>query len=344
MLLIFMKLHSCLLILTAILALIHPIVCTEIAYSINPNGEKAIAYANMTEYNGTDVVSYATSGYATSGSSRGTSTNTRTLESIQEEITRKINRGNELVRDKGLDLVGKRSGPQRIDQICSIYDYMVNNWTFVSDPSGLDLFQYSNYTLKKGSEIGSSGKEDCDDFSILLASLVDSIGGTPRIMLAYNWTAGGHAYTEVYLGKKNDKDVGRMLNWLRTAYKVNDVYTHIDSESGDVWLNLDWWKDPGGAIHPGGTFYQAATQVPIYIQEDVPKTPLTSIENELPKPLFNYTPIQPEVDEEVHFDASGSFDPDGKIMDYEWDFGVVRSPMLQNQRVYTFTRAAVNSR
>ena len=69
---------------------------------------------------------------------------------------------------------------------------MIGNWTYISDWRGLEVFQYSNYTLVMGHEVGSSGKGDCDDFSILMASLVESIGGTPRIVLAYG-PAGGHA-------------------------------------------------------------------------------------------------------------------------------------------------------
>jgi PKD repeat protein len=313
-----MRLSLCL-ILIAILVLAHPAACNEIAYAIGPNGEKPVGQANITDYKGTDVVTFTTS-----ASPQGSSTtykSQRTVGSIKNEIDKKINRGNELVRENGLRLARGRSGAQRIDQVCSIYDYMVGNWSFVSDWKGLNEFQYSNYTLKMGQEGGYSGEGDCDDFSILLASLVESVGGTPRVIFAYSPTAGGHAYTEVYLGKKDDKDVDRMLKWLRTAYNVDDINIHENSSNGDLWLNMDWWKDPGGANHPGGPFYQAATQVPIETQEDVPKAPLTPIENKLPRALFNYSPLQPEVDELVSFDASGSNDPDGKIVDYKWDFG-----------------------
>jgi hypothetical protein len=307
-----------LILVIVLLISVNPSVCREVAYALGPDGEKPIGQANITDYKGTDVVSFTVSAAA-----RGPSTSykaQRTVDSIKEEINKKIDRGSGVVRNEGLNLVGSKSGSRRIDQICSIYEFMVGNWTFVDDWRGLDEYQYSNYTLKMGKEVGSSGKGDCDDFSILLASLIESIGGTPRIILAYSPT-GGHAYTEVYLGKKNNKDMDRMLKWLRSEYNVKDIDIHADLDSDDVWLNMDWWKDTGGAKHPGGPFYQAATHIPIYIQEDMPKTPLTPIENLLPVALFSCSSTQLEVDDLVNFDAAQSNDPDGRIMDYEWNFG-----------------------
>jgi len=43
-------------------------------------------------------------------------------------------------------------------------------------------------------------------------------------------------------------------------------------------------------------------------------------DNQPPVALFTYTPPNPIVGEEVTFDASGSYDPDGYIVSYQWDF------------------------
>ena len=299
----------------AIMILAHPIKCEEIAYIMGLDGKTAVGYANITGEDSGNEVSFTVAARGPSESHNST----RDVDDIMGEISTKVNRGNKTIREQGLDLVSNRSGAQTIDQIRSIYDYMVGNWTYVSDWKSLDEFQYSNYTLDRGIKVGSSGQGDCDDFAILLASLIESIGGTPRVIFAYS-PHGGHAYTEVYLGKKNDRDVERMLRWLRTAYNVSDLCIHEDPGNEDVWLNMDWWKEKGGAEHPGGPFYQATYQKPMYIRDE-DKTPLTPIENLLPAAKFSWTPLEPRVDEVVSFCADQSHDPDGKITNYEWDFG-----------------------
>ena len=45
------------------------------------------------------------------------------------------------------------------------------------------------------------------------------------------------------------------------------------------------------------------------------------IPNQPPIASFTYSPQNPVVSEEITFDASSSYDPDGKIVKYEWDFG-----------------------
>jgi Transglutaminase-like superfamily. len=87
------------------------------------------------------------------------------------------------------------------------------------------------------------GGGDCDDFAILMSALVESIGGTTRIILARNNSTGGHAYTEVYLGRINNSDSGgqveAIIDWLKEKLDADKIYTHIDTDTKDVWLNLD---------------------------------------------------------------------------------------------------------
>ena len=43
--------------------------------------------------------------------------------------------------------------------------------------------------------------------------------------------------------------------------------------------------------------------------------------NQNPAPSFTYSPQIPAPDELITFNASASYDPDGSIVQYRWDFG-----------------------
>lgn len=130
---------------------------------------------------------------------------------------------NPKVREEALLFAAKYPGDLTIDQIGSIYHYLKNGenpikgWSYIRDPRGTDYFNYANASLRIGKAAGCAGAGDCDDFAILMAALVESIGGTTRIILANNNTTGGHAYAEVYLGNLNapDSQVEGIISWLR---------------------------------------------------------------------------------------------------------------------------------
>jgi len=134
----------------------------------------------------------------------------------------------------------------------------MKGWGYIADPLGSEKNQYANETIKKGKEQARTGMGDCDDFAILMAALVESIGATPRIVLAYD-SSTGHAYTEVYLGDlgSEDNQVEEVIQWLREKYLLDNVYVHINPETKDVWLNLDWGQDSRGNSHPCGPFFKA---------------------------------------------------------------------------------------
>jgi PKD repeat protein len=65
-----------------------------------------------------------------------------------------------------------------------------------------------------------------------------------------------------------------------------------------------------------------------------------------PTALFTYSPTYPVANETVNFDASGSYDPDGSIVSYTWDFGdgnvtTVTTPIIDHEFIayanYTVT-------
>jgi PKD repeat protein len=84
-----------------------------------------------------------------------------------------------------------------------------------------------------------------------------------------------------------------------------------------------------GAIHEYTIDWEALSQgdkgVTVLIDSDgdgvFEQTITTDNTFQLPIASFTYTPENPVVGETITFDASGSYDPDGTIMKYEWDFG-----------------------
>ena len=93
-----------------------------------------------------------------------------------------------------------------------------------------------------------------------------------------------------------------------------------------------WDFDGDGRIDSSGrvTSYQYRTagtyEVTLRVTDNegatasVTQTIRVSSSNQPPVARFNYSPSRPRVGEQVQFDASDSYDPDGTIMTYRWDF------------------------
>lgn len=183
----------------------------------------------------------------TAGTNTQMGTTKKRVIDLKIEFDAKVEPDNPRVNEEAVLIALKYPGDLTINQIASIYSFLKNGddikkgWGYVRDPRGIDYLRYANASLKLGDRANCVGGGDCDDFAILMAALVESVGGTTRIILARNTTTGGHAYTEVYLGRINDPNnqVGEIIDWLKENFNTDKIYTHIDSNTKDVWLNLD---------------------------------------------------------------------------------------------------------
>ncbi|MFC2111069.1 transglutaminase [Bacteroidota bacterium] len=116
---------------------------------------------------------------------------------------------------------------------------VLNKWNYVPDPVGDD------YYAKSTESIVTFGG-DCDDYSILMAACIKSVGGEVRLIHTKR-----HLYPEV---KIEDRDEFLGIVYLikrELFYKESlgrKIYYHLDSEN-NIWLNFD-----NTARYPGGRF------------------------------------------------------------------------------------------
>lgn len=157
-----------------------------------------------------------------------------------------IDVNNPATRDYAVSIIPRSHGGSfNLAQACDLWENVYHNWTYVDDPRGSEYFSPASRT------IALDMKGDCDDFAIVVAAMIESVGGSSRIVTAENST-GGHAYPELYIGDDSAR-FDTAAAYIRQRYHVTDVGCHI-TENADgtrrYWLNLDWWSR-----HPGGRFF-----------------------------------------------------------------------------------------
>ena len=142
-------------------------------------------------------------------------------------------------------LAARSPGEYNIGQICEIFDYCYNNWSYVNDPAD------SEYVARASESISSSLAGDCDDFAVLMASCIIAIGGHPCLNVGYN-PGGGHAFTEVDISGWDEQEVMSEIQKHFSAYEISELA--IRREGNHTWLNLDWQ-----ASYPGGKYYDCSS-------------------------------------------------------------------------------------
>jgi hypothetical protein len=163
-------------------------------------------------------------------------------DALLKKLKQAMDYTNPVTRDFAIKFASQSPGNYNYGQICCIFDYLYKNWKYVNDPRGFDYFASASETIT------SNLSGDCDDFAILIDSLISSIGGITRISLVYS-NSSGHAFAEVYIGKVSDGVIQNALKNINSYYQdffqklfgvnaVTSIWYRTDSNNG-VWLNLD---------------------------------------------------------------------------------------------------------
>jgi cell division protein FtsI/penicillin-binding protein 2 len=164
------------------------------------------------------------------------------FSSENREISNTLNNNSADVRQFAVNIAGQYPGSYNINQVCAIYDEILGRWNYVSDPHDNEYFATASESILNGFN------GDCDDFAILMASSVRSIGGNTRIGTGCN-SEGCHAWAEV----KIDNDLGNNIEYIkseivdyyrRKGTRIQESDIHILKDGNSYWLNLDWQGYP----------------------------------------------------------------------------------------------------
>ena len=162
------------------------------------------------------------------------------IEGAMRDLIIACDYDNPTVRNNSVALVALSPGNFNLGQVCDIFDFCYSNWSYVNDPISREYFAKASETIKNGLN------GDCDDFAILICSMILSIGGETRINFAYDDT-GGHAFAEVNIGKT---DIKKVHSYLAARYGPIDM-SYKKDQSDNCWLNLDWQGK-----YPGAKYWQ----------------------------------------------------------------------------------------
>ena len=122
-------------------------------------------------------------------------------------------------------------------RVFSLFKSVNSKFKYVSDSQRDEYFATGRETILNG--MGG----DCDDHTILMVSVMRSIGARCRMILTE-----GHLYPELYCGEKKDfaKIQDAVILMFGDDVKGN-IFFH--EQEGKYWLNLDY-----SARYPGGPY------------------------------------------------------------------------------------------
>lgn len=151
------------------------------------------------------------------------------------------------VREAASDAIRNHSGSYSANQIFDIYEWMKEN------------IIYQNVPLKgvpyPPSETLATESGDCKNQAVLIASMVEAIGGTARAVIDENCS---HAYAMVYYGKSGT-DMVPFTNAVAGHYGPDVNVRYITYDDG-IWIILD----PAGGEYPGSTLPECTGDRTVY--------------------------------------------------------------------------------
>lgn len=174
--------------------------------------------------------------------------------SVRDRIVDAIDPSSATTRNFAARTAARDQGVFHVGQVAAIWTEVRGDWSYVNDPRGNEYFATASETIDN-EMVG-----DCDDFAILLVSMVEAIGGDARVVMS-DGERGGHAYAEVCVPGEPERvvaDLQAHYRRVRSRTRVRQAHFRSDGTCA-VWLNLDW-----NAEVPGGPYAREDWAVAIY--------------------------------------------------------------------------------
>lgn len=115
------------------------------------------------------------------------------MRAMRQLVRDAIRSPDQKIRETAVDIIGTTSG--YVDQVRLIQRWVQNHITYVRDPVDVELVQTPEYTLQKHAG-------DCDDQSVLTASLLQAIGHPVQfIAVGLNGAPFSHVLVRTLIGQ-----------------------------------------------------------------------------------------------------------------------------------------------
>ncbi len=144
------------------------------------------------------------------------------------------------VRTAASTAISKHPGEFSVNQLLDIYDWVYGNVIYQNVPVDLTYQPYSP------AETLATKSGDCKNQAVLIASMVESIGGTARVLIVPDCV---HAFAEVYVGNKSELDLVTKAIYAHYGSKAPSINWHYENNGTENWLIFD----TAGGSYPGNT-------------------------------------------------------------------------------------------
>ena len=162
------------------------------------------------------------------------------IDKLKNKYCSKIEYLNPDVRNTAVSVAKEHPGKWNAGQLTNIFYWIRENIGYVNDPLG------EEYIAKASETINSKGG-DCEDQSILMVSMIHSVGGTAKILVSEDCQ---HAYVGVYMANniENFKNLMNSIDYFSPDQQNEEgVYYYYTDKKG-YWLIVD----PAGSDYLGG--------------------------------------------------------------------------------------------